>query len=244
MPDVFNNVTFISKSFSITRHFDELMELSESVGGFDLVLVDGKTSFFTGDEENDNTQAYAQALELRSLTRLAGLPSVAVLCHPNRAVDSAEGLLPRGGSAFLNELDGNLTAWNSGGVVSLSQNKIRGADFEPVKIKLDVFTFPDIKTNFGTPITSVIAQPLDMNESELLEEQAESEENRLLALVNSNPKSTLREWATLLGWNDRNGHPMVSKVSRTLVQLKADKMVRKVRKNWKITTAGRAEIGG
>jgi hypothetical protein len=82
-----------------------------------------------------------------------------------------------------------------------------------------------------------------MNESELLEEQAESEENRLLALVNSNPKATLREWATLLGWNDRNGQPMVSKVSRTLNQLKADKMVRKVRKNWKITTAGKAEIG-
>ena len=244
LPDAFNNVTFISRSFSITQHFEELMELSESVGGFDLVLVDGKTSFFTGDEENDNTQAYAQALELRSLTRLVGLPSVAVLCHPNRAVEGAEGLLPRGGSAFLNELDGNLTAWNSGGVVSLSQNKIRGADFEPVKIKLDVFIFPDIKTNFGTPITSVIAKPLNMNESELLEEQAESEENRLLALVNSNPKATLREWATLLGWNDRNGQPMVSKVSRTLSQLKADKMVRKVRKNWKITTAGKAEING
>jgi hypothetical protein len=70
MPDAFNNVTFISRSFSITQHFEELMELSESVGGFDLVLVDGKTSFFSGDEENDNTQAYAQALELRSLTRL------------------------------------------------------------------------------------------------------------------------------------------------------------------------------
>ena len=244
LPEAFNNVTFVSRSFSITQHFEELMELSESVGGFDLVLVDGKTSFFSGDEENDNTQAYAQALELRSLTRLVGLPSVAVLCHPNRAVESAEGLLPRGGSAFLNELDGNLTAWNSGGVVSLSQNKIRGADFEPVKIKLDIFVFPDIKTNFGTPITSVIAKPLNMNESELLEEQAESEENRLLALVNSNPKATLREWATLLGWNDRNGQPMVSKVSRNLSQLKADKMVRKVRKNWKITTAGKAEIGG
>jgi len=243
LPEAFNNVTFVSRSFSISQHFAELMELSESVGGFDLVLVDGKTSFFTGDEENDNTQAYAQALELRSLTRLVGLPSVAVLCHPNRAVEGAEGLLPRGGSAFLNELDGNLTAWNSGGVVSLSQNKIRGADFEPVKIKLDVFVFPDIKTNFGTPITSVIAKPLDMNESELLEEQAESEENRLLMLVNSSPKSTLREWAGLLGWNDRNGQPMVSKVSRTLSQLKADKMVRKVRKNWKITAAGKAEIG-
>jgi hypothetical protein len=243
LPQAFNNVTFVSRSFSISQHFAELMELSESVGGFDLVLVDGKTSFFTGDEENDNTQAYAQALELRSLTRLVGLPSVAVLCHPNRAVEGAEGLLPRGGSAFLNELDGNLTAWNSGGVVSLSQNKIRGADFEPVKIKLDVFVFPDIKTNFGTPITSVIAKPLDMNESELLEEQAESEENRLLTLVNSSPKSTLREWAGLLGWNDRNGQPMVSKVSRTLSQLKADKMVRKVRKNWKITAAGKAEIG-
>jgi hypothetical protein len=82
-----------------------------------------------------------------------------------------------------------------------------------------------------------------MNESELLEEQAESEENRLLTLVNSSPKSTLREWAGLLGWNDRNGQPMVSKVSRTLSQLKADKMVRKVRKNWKITAAGKAEIG-
>jgi hypothetical protein len=243
LPEAFNNVTFVSRSFSISQHFAELMELSESVGGFDLVLVDGKTSFFTGDEENDNTQAYAQALELRSLTRLVGLPSVVVLCHPNRAAEGAEGLLPRGGSAFLNELDGNLTAWNSGGVVSLSQNKIRGADFEPVKIKLDVFVFPDIKTNFGTPITSVIAKPLDMNESELLEEQAESEENRLLTLINSSPKSTLREWAGLLGWNDRNGQPMVSKVSRTLSQLKADKMVRKVRKNWKITAAGKAEIG-
>ena len=46
----------------------------------------------------------------RTLTTLPGGPCVLVLCHPIKHVSEPEQLLPRGGGAFLAEVDGNLTA--------------------------------------------------------------------------------------------------------------------------------------
>ena len=59
------------------------------------------------------------------------------LCHPVKNAHRSN-LLPRGGGAFLNELDGNLTLWSeSGEVTELHwQGKIRGPDFSPLGYRL------------------------------------------------------------------------------------------------------------
>ena len=72
-----------------------------------LVVVDTAAAYFEGAEENSNTQLGAYARQLRSLTLLPGGPCVLILCHPTkRAAD--DDLIPRGGGAFLAEVDGNI----------------------------------------------------------------------------------------------------------------------------------------
>jgi hypothetical protein len=53
--------------------------------------------------------------------------SVVVLCHPIKNVNDPAQLLPRGGGAFLAEMDGNLTVWKrDDDTVELHHTKIRG----------------------------------------------------------------------------------------------------------------------
>jgi hypothetical protein len=75
---------------------------------------------------------------LRLLTSCEGNPAVLVLCHPVKSA-AKDNLLPRGGGAFLNEVDANLTLWAEvqGETSTLHwQGKIRGADFRPVNLSL------------------------------------------------------------------------------------------------------------
>jgi hypothetical protein len=87
-----------------------LMDDCRAAGPFSLVIVDTAAAYFTGNDENDNVQAGSYARLLRSFTKeVAGGPTVLVACHPPKNAPP-ENLLPRGGGAFLNEMDGNLTA--------------------------------------------------------------------------------------------------------------------------------------
>jgi hypothetical protein len=106
--------------------------------GVPLVLIVGDTasSYFPGDDENSNVQAGAYARTLRSFTNECdGNPAVVALCHPIKGADRRSMLLPRGGGAFLNELDGNLANWSpvQGEVTEMHWvGKIRGPDFAPL----------------------------------------------------------------------------------------------------------------
>jgi hypothetical protein len=72
-----------------------------------LVVVDTSAAYFETDDENSNTQVGAHARRLRQLVQLEGGPTVLVCCHPAKhAAD--DNLIPRGGGAFLAEVDGNL----------------------------------------------------------------------------------------------------------------------------------------
>ena len=74
-----------------------------------LITVDTSAAYFEGDDENSNTQQMAHAVMLRSLTEMPGGPCVLIPCHlVKNATD--DNLIPRGGGAFLFEVDGNLTA--------------------------------------------------------------------------------------------------------------------------------------
>ena len=54
-------------------------------------------------------------------------------CHPTKNPDM-DNLLPRGGGAFLNEMDGNLVAIKNNSVVTVHwHGKFRGPDFAPIR---------------------------------------------------------------------------------------------------------------
>ena len=61
-----------------------------------------------------------------------------------------DNLVPRGGGAYLNEVDGNLTAQNTSHVVELpTQGKFRGADFAPIMFQLKTVTHDRLKDTKG-----------------------------------------------------------------------------------------------
>ena len=78
-------------------------------------------------------------------------------------------MLPRGGGAYLNEVDGNLTAHSeTDGVVQLHwQGKFRGPDFAPVAFHLRSVTHERLKDIKGRLIPTVIAEHM----SELAEKE-------------------------------------------------------------------------
>lgn len=239
-----NDISVAFARFELLSNLDALRALAVQMGGFDLVIVDSSAAFFSGTDENSNPEMVAHSMKLRCLTELAGRPAVLVVCHPSKHASSVESLLPRGGSAFLNELDANLTAHKDGEVVSLHWNKLRGPAFEPVQIKLEVFVFEHIKTNLGSKVTSVVAVPVDAATSEMMTARAEEEENRVLMLLGSMPGITVRGICEQAGWINRRGEPMTSKVHRLLASLEADKLIRKYRRKWVVKrSAKRPEDG-
>ena len=70
-----------------------------------LIIGDTAASYFPGDDENSNVQAGNYGRTLRTLTSCPGNPAVVVLSHPTKNA-AHDNLIPRGGGAFLNELDG------------------------------------------------------------------------------------------------------------------------------------------
>ena len=101
-----------------------------------LVIVDTSAAYYETADENDNVQAGAHARRLRHLVQLPGGPTILICCHPvKNATD--DNLLPRGGGAFLAEVDGNLVCRKDDSAVSLHwQGKFRGPDFAPMAFLL------------------------------------------------------------------------------------------------------------
>ena len=68
---------------------------------------------------------------------LPGSPTVITSCHPVKNADP-DNLMPRGGGAFLAEVDGNLVCIGQpgGSLVKVHwHSKFRGPDFTPVPFK-------------------------------------------------------------------------------------------------------------
>jgi hypothetical protein len=114
-----------------------------------LVLVDTSSAYFEGEDENHNKQAGDHARLLRDLTQLPGGPCAVVACHPPKNANEAN-LQPRGGGAFIAEMDGNLTAKNDEGSVEFHwQGKFRSPDFAPISFELRQVTHQDLKDQKG-----------------------------------------------------------------------------------------------
>ena len=120
-------VYFVEGRFSLSKSLQLLRAEAERHGGeFGLVIVDTGPTFFEGKDENENKQLGDHACLLRRLIdTIPGQPCVIANCHPTKNA-TPEQLIPRGGGAFLNETDGNLTATKTDSTVELHwQGKFR-----------------------------------------------------------------------------------------------------------------------
>src|SRR5262249_47263365 len=156
-PEDIDNVYFIPGVFKFTEIGDRVRnEMTEHE--LSLVVVDTSATYFEGDDENNNMQALAHAKRLRELSRLPGGPTVLICCHPTKNVET---LIPRGGGAFLNEVDGNLTCERNDLAVELHWcGKFRGPDFAPLFFQLKLVTHERLKDTDSNLIQTVVAQSL------------------------------------------------------------------------------------
>jgi hypothetical protein len=237
-------VHFIPGVFKISALKAAIATEVEKLGGVALVVIDTTAAYFEGDEENDNVQAGNYARMQRSLVdTLPGGPTILALCHPVKNAGE-DNILPRGGGAYLNEVDGNLTAQETDGVVQLHwQGKFRGPDFAQIAFHLRSVTHEKLKDTKGRLIPTVIAEHM----SELAEKEFRAitlnHEDTVLRIVAGDGRLSVADIARRAGWlGQKDKAPMKSRVHRCLKALEAAKLVRHLRGKWRLTTAGQEAI--
>jgi len=210
-------------------------------GPFSLVIIDTSAAYFRGDDENSNAQLAAHARMMRSFVGLPGGPTILVTCHPTKNPDPGN-LLPRGGGAFLNEVDGNLVCLKEPGsmVVTLdTHGKFRGPEFEPFSFKLVSGISEKLKDTKGRSVWTVTAEPITQDDKLALEDTGRDRQNELLCMMKSRASLSLSELAEALRWFYKNGGPNTSLVHRMMVKLAKDKLVGMKRDHYELTKKGR-----
>ena len=242
MPEVFwlDGVVRLTDDSKLLRN--DLKNECMQHGPFALVVVDTSVVFFEGKDENENVAALTHAKLLRDLTQLDGGPTVIVNCHPTKNA-AADNLLPRGGSAFMNEIDGNLTGYNRENICEVHwQGKFRGVDFSPMSFLLTPGTSEKLKDSKGRPLWTVTARPLEQNEKATHEAAGARNENHVLKALVVQPGSSIADIAKALGWLYANGDPDKSRVQRALKALADDGLAKKKGDHWEATKAGKNRL--
>jgi hypothetical protein len=240
-------VYFVEGRFKLSKSLKFLRTEADRIGGeFGLVIVDTGPTFFEGKEENENKQLGDHARLLRSLINaIPGGPCVLAACHPIKNA-GPDDLLPRGGGAFLNECDGNLTCWKTDSSFELHwQGKFRGPDFAPINFLIKTVTHQNLKDSDGRLIPTVIAEHISEQAKDEIAAAARANENQVLKLISVNPSLTLSTLATAMGWKLHSGEPNKMRAKRIVDELKRLKLIKETRAGrYKITSDGTKVLCG
>jgi hypothetical protein len=239
------DVHFIPGVFAFPQLKAAIRKKAEELGRNPvLIIIDTSAAFFTGQDENQNTQLGAHARSMRgNFISLPGRPCVVVTCHPTKNPDM-DNLLPRGGGAFLAEVDGNLVAIKDGDVITVdTHGKFRGPDFEPMLFRLKEVGAPRLKDKKGREVRTVIAESLNEDQQDSHRLLTREENVKVLVLLAEEPISSLSKIAERAQWTDpRTGEAMKWKARVVVRRLQARKMVRNDAGEWSITEAGRKAL--
>jgi DNA-binding MarR family transcriptional regulator len=208
-----------------------------------LVVIDTSTAYFAGDDENDNTQALEHAKWLRSIsTRLPGNPTVLVCCHPTKFATD-DNLIPRGGSAFIAEVDGNLASVKEGDFTIVSQHgKYRGVDFPAIGFKRSL-AYPEFfKRKFGRTIPTIIAAYAEAEEVAAADTVKQQDSMQVLRLLAVDPKSSLVDIADKLQWRKASGVVEKYRSRMAVDKLRKAGLIEKDDNFNKLTEAGRKAL--
>jgi hypothetical protein len=231
-------------AFPLNDEEAEVLKRDIAALGVPLAMIVGDTasSFFPGLDENDNVQARTYAHTLRGLiSGCLGSPAVMALCHPTKNADRRT-LLPRGGGAFLNELDGNTALWSDspGEVTELHWcGKIRGPDFSPLGYRLRPVPTGLIDEKDREEMT-IVAEPMSEEAVADHTKQTRTNEDTVLRALRDRPGQSWAQIAREAGWLTPDDQPERWRVQRAINALKADKLVRQKRKGdpWTLTDEG------
>ena len=243
-----DRISFIAGTFSIEAMRAECQAKAATMPGgkVDLVIVDTSAAYFSGDEENSNTQMGGHARKLRTLTTLSGGPCVLTLCHPIKNAAEPAHLLPRGGGAFIAEIDGNLTLWKTGELIELwHTDKMRGPGFEPMTFRLDKILCDALVDAKGRHIPTIRAVAISDSDREAEVRTTRSAEDQMLVAM-LEPNLPVAALATACGWTLSSGEPHKSRAHRILKGLEKSGLVRLHRGTYELTEKGKtaASVAG
>jgi AAA domain len=235
------DVHFVPGVFPIKAVKREVENAAKERGiTFSLVIVDTSAAYFPGNDENNNAQAGSHARELRTLVELPGGPCVLVSCHPTKNADR-DNLLPRGGGAYVAEVDGNLICRKSGGD-NVSEihwhGKFRGADFNPLAFETRQVSSVKLVDSDGSSIPTVIGFPLDETEQSSKRAESRGQEDKVLLLLVGKEGLSLAQVAQRADWLTKAGEPNKSKAQRVMIRLRDAHLVKNDRGDWQLTEAG------
>jgi hypothetical protein len=234
------DVHFIPGIFNIEEIEERVRAEAEALGGLALVIIDTSAAYFLGDGENDNVQMGEHARRLRALTTLPGGPTVLTNCHPVKNA-TADNLVPRGGGAFLAEVDGNLTCAKTGSTTTLHwQGKFRGPEFEPMSFELASVTAETLRDSKGRPVPTVIAKMLSDTEQQAKVADIRNDEDAVLRLLleSEGGDFSLARIAEALRWYTAKGQPYRSRARRAVDRLRKDGLVAPERGAYALTRKG------
>lgn len=240
-PDL-KNIFVIPSTFDIPHELPRLQELANTLSNLVAVVVDTSAAYFQSGDENDNVSMRAHAAGLRRLTTLKGTPVVLALCHPTKN-PTQDNLLPRGGGAFLAEVDGNMTVWRAPtGMVTLHwTGKLRGQPFDPIYFQLAPWKLRAARYPNGKPVAAVVACFMPEDEAERIEARESDDARRLLCAMVDNPNASFAELAQSCGFlSAEKRDPQKSRIHRMLADLKTEGLVGKRSGKWTVTKTGKA----
>lgn len=227
-------LSFVEGVFNLKEIMARAHQAANALQGVDLVIIDTSAAYFLGDDEINNTQMGAHARLLRSLTDLFGGPCVLVLCHPIKHATEPEQLLPRGGGAFLNEMDGNLTLFKvDEDTVELSYTKMRGPGFQPIRFEIETVRTTRVLDAEGRVMPTVRARALTRTEEEQQDMAYTADREALLVAMLKNRDASYAALADFLQWQTDSGAPNKQKVERTLKYIEANAKPTLIRRNFK-----------
>jgi hypothetical protein len=174
--------------------------------------------------------------------QLEGGPTVLVLCHPVKHAGD-DNLLPRGGGAFLAEVDGNLICKKNDSSVDLYwQGKFRGPDFSPLTFQLQTVTHERLKDTKGKLIPTVISRLLSEEGKQEIEKVTRKDEDDVLVSISQSPELSIAGRAVALGWYHKDGKPYKTRVARAERDLVKAKLIAKTRTGYEVTERGKKDV--
>jgi hypothetical protein len=169
--------------FGLAAAAEGLASDAAAIPDLRLVVADTLQAFFEGDDDNSNIQMLAAARAFRRISQLPSSPTVLVPAHPTKGARK-DSLVPRGGSALMNEFDGNLTVWREGEVATLHwQGKHRGPSFEPLRFELVRVQPAGLCDENGRQMPCTVARPLVSCRENQIETEVLGREDRALAEI-------------------------------------------------------------
>ena len=237
------DVHFLPGTPRLSKTVARIRQEVEAIGPVAMVVIDTSAAYFEGDDENGNVAMGDHARFLRTLVTLPGGPCVLVACHPVKNA-AADNLLPRGGGAFLNEMDGNLTCAKTETVVQVHwQGKFRGPEFAPLYFQLHTATADTLRDSKGRPIPTVVALPMSEVEMQQAEAGSRNDEDEVLVLMADDRTLSLAGIAGALQWQTKARKPNKARVQRLGDRLKANKLAEMSPRGMTLTARGKKEAG-